>query len=117
MGIDVSKAKRRAEDLLDEVSRLNSVKTDLSGTINSIASSWKAEEVQYLHKAVASIEAEINKAQNLLRTISSNIVSVAEEIRREEEAKAAAEKAARKAKEEKEKAEKAAKEAAKSTQC
>ena len=75
---------------------------DISRSLNSFKANlnndWQAEEMQYINNAIDSINRELLSLAANLDSLSSDISYTAQEIRREDEARAAAAAVAREAK-------------------
>lgn len=94
MKINVGQAYSQANRISDYAQDLNDIKSRLQDFKGNLNSGWKAEEMSYVNNAIDSISRGISELQTLLFTIGPDIVSVANEIRREEEARETAERAA-----------------------
>lgn len=94
MKINVAQAFSQANRISEYAQELNAVKSGLQDFKGNLNSGWKADEVVYINQAIDSITREVSELQAMLFTIGPDIVSAANEIKNEEEAREAAEKAA-----------------------
>lgn len=94
MKINVAQAYAQANRINEYAQELNEIKSRLQDFKGNLNSGWQAQEMVYINNAISSISREISELQTLLFSIGPDIVSVANEIRREEEAREAAERAA-----------------------
>jgi uncharacterized protein YukE len=93
MGINVGLALSQAAKLREQADALLGIKTSLLHVKSSLNSSWQAEEMVYIQRALDSINQEIGALSSELDSLSSTIQATAYEIKREEEAAEAAAKA------------------------
>ena len=77
---------------------LRNIAKNLNDFKISISNEWQAEEITYICKAIENINSQLFSLALNIESINSDIVQVAQEIRREDEAKAAAERLAHKSK-------------------
>jgi predicted nucleic acid-binding Zn-ribbon protein len=94
MGINVGLASSQAESIRQYASALRDIRNSLNQYKASLNNAWQADEMHYVNLAIDQV---IQLAQSLsadLDSVSGEIVSVANEIRQEEEAREAAARAA-----------------------
>ncbi|ADU31806.1 hypothetical protein [Evansella cellulosilytica] len=95
MSINVSLANSQANRVRDYASTMKAIRSSLSGVRGSLNNGWNAREMSFINYAIDDLRGEMNSVNNRLQAISSDIVTTAYEIKREEEeAKRAAERAA-----------------------
>ena len=95
MGINVGLAQAQAGKLSRYAATLHDVKNQLNGVKGSLNQGWQAKEMMYINETIDSINREIANLSTKLENIGSDIVATAQQIKREEEAKARAEAEAR----------------------
>lgn len=88
--ISVSDAKAHARDLEVGYSKLNGIKGKLIDLTSNLNQEWQATEMTFVNSAISKITSDIDKLNTKLFNLAPDIVSVAEEIRAEEEAAEAA---------------------------
>lgn len=88
MGINVGRAKSQASSLGNIARDLRNINKSISNDESKLLQNWSAKEVQYITAAIDSIQKRMNDAASKLDDLGNDISSVAEEIRREEEAEA-----------------------------
>ncbi|WP_223592659.1 WXG100 family type VII secretion target [Neobacillus bataviensis] len=93
MKINVGAASSQASRIREYSSELREVRNKLTALQGSLSSGWQAEEIRYINQSIEKINREIVSASSVLNSIAPDIVSAAYEIKREEDAKEAAEKA------------------------
>lgn len=94
MKINVSRESQLAREIGSYEQVLNTIKNKLDSYNTKLASGWKATEMAYITNAINDIKGDLSKVASKLSSIESEIISTAQMIRREEEAKEAAERAA-----------------------
>lgn len=96
MGIDLTNANARANELRAYATQLRSAKGNLSQYKGILGSSWQGTEITYYANAVGNVETKLIQVASELDSIANSIVATANQIRAEEEA---AERARREAEE------------------
>lgn len=86
----------QASRIKDYSARLSELRHTLTGIKANLHEGWKAQEMTYVDGAFQSINKKLAEISSELNSLGADIISVANEIKREEELKA---------KEEREKAE------------
>lgn len=98
MAIDVSLASSQANTITGYYNTENGVKTSIASIKGDIALNWEADEMTSINTNIDSIVKDIATSMTELQTLSSDIVTTANEIKQEEvAAKAAADAATAKA--------------------
>ncbi|WP_251551954.1 hypothetical protein [Neobacillus muris] len=97
MKLDVANETAKARRIGNYEDTLQSIKNSLEGFKTNVNSGWKAEEMRYFNSAIDQVTSRLAKIAPQLSSIESDIISTAKAIRREEDEKEAAEKAAREA--------------------
>lgn len=94
MAINVSAANSQAAQLNDNISKLRDAKRQMQAYRSSVSNNWQGKEVTYILTAIDRVIGDIDSAIRNLDTLSDDIKSVASQIKREEDAAAAAARAA-----------------------
>jgi len=94
VGINVHMASAQANKLEGYASQLHEIKAKLLSVKANLNHGWQAQEMIFINQSIEKIENEISKAMSMLNSVAPDIVSVAYQIKREEEAREAAAKAA-----------------------
>lgn len=94
MAINVSAANTQAAQLIDNISKLRDAKRQMQAYRSSISNNWQGKEVTYILTAIDRVIGDIDGAIRNLDSLSDDIKSVALQIKREEDAAAAAARAA-----------------------
>lgn len=94
MAINVSAANNQAAQLNDNISRLRDAKRQMQAYRSSVSNNWQGKEVTYILTAIDRVIGDIDSAIRNLDSLSDDIKSVATQIKREEDAAAAAARAA-----------------------
>lgn len=94
MAINVSAANNQATQLIDNISKLRDAKKKMQAYRASVSNNWQGKEVTYILTAIDRVIEDINSAIRNLESLSTDIKSVASQIKREEDAAAAAARAA-----------------------
>ncbi|MDF2820874.1 MAG: hypothetical protein K0R15_1315 [Clostridiales bacterium] len=94
MGISVSAAVSQSNGFGNYASNLRLVQTSLNNYKSTMNNCWNAEEMVHINTAIEVVNANIVSAISVLDGLKSDVTSVAYEIKREEEAAAAARAAA-----------------------
>ncbi len=87
--INVGRARNQADEIDDYASALRELKNRLNNFKGNINADWQATEMVYVNQAIEKMNNEISKLTSKLNSLADDIVSVAREIRREEEERAA----------------------------
>ncbi|WP_027088427.1 hypothetical protein [Cohnella panacarvi] len=95
MGISISSAQSQANSLRAQASAVRDLANDLLNEKSDLNVSWQAGEMRFLNEVIERIAAELGKLSGELDSIAGDVISVAHEIKAEEEAKAEAERQAR----------------------
>ena len=90
MSINISFENSQANKISDYISNLREMRNKLNEIKNNLNNAWRAEEMLYINNNIESIETEISRLWSTLDSLSADIITTALEIKREEEAKAAA---------------------------
>jgi len=94
VGINVHMASAQANKLKGYASELQEIKARLLNVKANLNHGWQAQEMLFINQSIEKIDSEITKAATLLNSIAPAIISTAYQIKREEEAKEAATRAA-----------------------
>lgn len=94
MAINVSAANNQAAQLNDNISKLRDAKRQMQAYRASVSNNWQGKEVTYILIAIDRVIGDIDSAIRNLDSLSDDIKSVASQIKREEDAAAAAARAA-----------------------
>lgn len=94
MGINVSRAHSQAQKISQYAASLNELRNTLLHYKGSLNGNWHAEEVNLINQNIDSIGRELSQLQATLQSLSPDIISAANEIKREEDAREAAARAA-----------------------
>ena len=94
MSINVSAANNQAAQLNDNISKLRDAKRQMQAYRSSVSNNWQGKEVTYILTAIDRVIGDIDSAIRNLDSLSDDIKSVATQIKREEDAAAAAARAA-----------------------
>jgi two-component sensor histidine kinase len=97
MKIDVQRESGIAREIGQHEVSLGAIKENLELYKESLRKSWDADETIHMTHAMELIQTRIGRVASSLRAIESDIISTANTIRQEEDAKEAAEIAAREA--------------------
>lgn len=97
MKIDVQRESGIAREIGQHEVSLGAIKQNLESYKESLRKSWDADETIHMTHAMELIQTSIGRVASSLRAIESDIISTANRIRQEEDAKEAAENAAREA--------------------
>lgn len=97
MAINVNAANNQAAQLNDNVSKLRDAKRQMQAYRSSVSNNWQGKEVTYILTAIDQVIGDIDSAIRNLDSLSGDIKSVAAQIKREEDAAAAAKAAAERA--------------------
>lgn len=89
MGINIGSAQVQANNLSQYANELMIIKNDLSRYQTIINANWKAEEMIKFNIGMAKVLENICECNRIANSLSSDIISVANEIKREEDAEAA----------------------------
>ena len=90
MAINVSAANNQAAQLADNITKLRDAKRQMQAYRSSVSNNWQGREVTYILTAIDRVIGDIDSAIRNLESLSSDIKSVAAQIKREEDAAAAA---------------------------
>lgn len=90
MAINVNVANNQAEQLNNNVTQLRTARKQMLEYRASISANWQAKEASYILTAIDRVVGDIDSAIRNLNSLSSDIKSVAAQIKREEDAAAAA---------------------------
>ena len=90
MPISIFAALSQANQLRSYEKQLNQAKNSLRDYRATVSANWQADEVAHVNKAIDLALSDINAAINQLSLLSNDVRNVAEQIRLEEEAAAAA---------------------------
>jgi len=90
MGINVGQAASQAGSLAEYASRLREIANELNRNKGALSQTWQSDEVSYIRLAIEQVAGGLLQTSSELQTLSSDIVSVANEIRQEELAREAA---------------------------
>ncbi len=94
MAINVSVANNQAAQLNDNISKLRDAKKQMQAYRSSVSNNWQGKEVTYILTAIDRVIGDIDSTIRNLESLSSDIKSTAAQIKREEDAAAAAARAA-----------------------
>lgn len=94
MAINVSTANNQAAQLNDNISKLRDAKRQMQAYRSSVSNNWQGREVTYILTAIDRVIGDIDSTIRNLDSLSDDIKSVASQIKREEDAAAAAARAA-----------------------
>jgi len=97
MAINVSAANSQAAQLNDNIAKLRDAKRQMQAYRSSVSNNWQGKEVTYILTAIDRVVGDIDSAIRNLDSLSDDIKSVASQIKREEDAAAAARAAAERA--------------------
>lgn len=95
MGISVGYASSQAHKINSYASTLRDVKNSMNNMKSNLGYNWQAVEINYVNRAIDLITKDLSNLESSLNLLNSDIVSTANEIKREEDARLAAEVAAR----------------------
>ncbi len=90
MAINVSAANNQAARLNDNISKLRDAKRQMQAYRSSVSNNWQGKEVTYILTAIDQVIGNIDGAIRNLDSLSGDIKNVAAQIKREEDAAAAA---------------------------
>lgn len=90
MAINVSAANNQAAQLNDNISKLRDAKRQMQAYRSSVSNNWQGKEVTYILTAIDRVIGDIDSAIRNLDSLCGDIKSVAAQIKREEDAAAAA---------------------------
>lgn len=90
MAINVSAANNQAAQLNDDISKLRDAKRQMQAYRSSVSNNWQGKEVTYILTAIDRVIADIDRVIGNTNSLSSDIRSTAAQIKREEDAAAAA---------------------------
>lgn len=93
MGINVEQARSQASQISQYVSVLRDIQRSMDSFRGDLNQVWQAEEMNYVNNAISSMMQQLSSCSSSLDSLSSDIISTAQEIKREEEAREAAERA------------------------
>lgn len=96
MAINVNTANNQAGQLNNNISQLRNAKKQMLAYKSSVSNNWQGKEVGYILTAIDQVVGDIDSAIRNLDSLSSDIKTVASQIKREEDAAAAARAAAAK---------------------
>lgn len=94
MAINVNAANSQAAQLNDNITKLRDAKRQLQAYRSSVSNNWQGKEVTYILTAIDEVMGEVDSAIRNLDSLSTDIRSAAAQIKREEDAAAAAARAA-----------------------
>jgi len=94
MGIDISRARYQANRISNCANVLRDTRRSLESFRESLNPAWQAEEMIYVNRAIQSITNEMSSLASTLSSLESEIISIAYQIKSEEEAREAAARAA-----------------------
>lgn len=94
MGINVSHATSQANRIRDYASKLRDIRNSMNIYKGNLNGDWQAEEMHYVNRIIDKINNEISRLSSDLDSLGRDIITTAHEIRREEEAREAAARAA-----------------------
>ena len=94
MAINVNAANNQSAQLNDNISKLRDTKRQMQAYRSSVSNNWQGKEVTYILTAIDRVIGDIDSAIRNLDSLSDDIKSVATQIKREEDAAAAAARAA-----------------------
>jgi len=86
MPINVNSANMQTDQLRSCEAQLAQAKNSIREYQSIISANWQAEEAAHINKAIESVLSEINAAIDQSGSIGSDIRSVADQIKQEEEA-------------------------------
>ncbi len=90
MAINVNAANNQAAQLNNNIAKLRDAKRQMQAYRSSVSDNWQGKEVTYILTAIDRVIGEIDSAIRNLDSLSGDIKSVAAQIKREEDAAAAA---------------------------
>lgn len=90
MAINVTAANNQAAQLNNNISKLRDAKRQMQAYRSSVSNNWQGREVTYILTAIDRVIGEIDSAIRNLDSLSGDIKTVAAQIKREEDAAAAA---------------------------
>lgn len=90
MAINVNTANNQAGQLNNNISQLRNAKKQMLAYKSSVSNNWQGKEVGYILTAIDQVVGDIDSAIRNLDSLSGDIKSVATQIKREEDAAAAA---------------------------
>ena len=90
MAINVNAANNQAAQLYNNISQLRDAKRQMLAYRSSVSNNWQGKEVSYILTAIDQVIRDIDAASGSIESLSSDIKTVAAQIKREEEAAAAA---------------------------
>ncbi|MDQ0885068.1 putative nucleic acid-binding Zn-ribbon protein [Paenibacillus sp. V4I9] len=93
MGINMEQASSQASQISQYASVLRDIQRSMDSFRGNLNHVWQAEEMNYVNNAITSMMQQIASCSSSLDALSSDISSTAWEIKREEEAREAAERA------------------------
>lgn len=85
MGISVSLANKQAKSIRSNASELRIIQNNLKKIKADLNKCWIAEEMTYINLALDNAIGKLSSLAAKLDGISSDVISVAEQIKREEE--------------------------------
>ena len=84
MAIDVNAATVQANRMGDSIAELYSARDKMRNYRDSIAASWKGDEVRYITTAVDQVIAQIEQAIRDIQSLKTDVVNTANQIQKEE---------------------------------
>ncbi len=90
MAINVNAANNQASQLSNNVAKLRDAKKQMQAYKSSVSNNWQGKEVTYILTAIDRVIADIDRVIGNTNSLSSDIRSTAAQIKREEDAAAAA---------------------------
>lgn len=90
MAINVGVANNQAAQINDNISKLRDAKRQMLAYRSSVSNNWQGKEVTYILTAIDRVIGDIDSVTRNLDSLSGDIKNVAAQIKREEDAAAAA---------------------------
>lgn len=90
MAINVNTANNQAGQLNNNISQLRNAKKQMLAYKSSVSNNWQGKEVGYILTAIDQVVGDIDGAIRNIDSLSGDIKNVAAQIKREEDAAAAA---------------------------
>lgn len=86
MGLSLSSARQQSNELENANETIRTMRVKLRDFQHLLSNEWKAEELTIINQFIETLVSDMNKASIDLYSLSSDIMTTAEEIIREEEA-------------------------------
>ena len=90
MAINVNAANNQAAQLQTNITKLRDAKKQMQAYRSSVSNNWQGREVTYILTAIDRVIGDIDSAIRNLDSLSTDVKNVAAQIKREEDAAAAA---------------------------